>query len=81
MPRSRRTPRQVRLQEILLAARTSRALTQEELAHRLRRPQTFVSKYELGERRLDVIEFLEICAALDLDAPRIVRELLKLPPG
>lgn len=40
------------------------ALTQTDLAYRLQRPQSFVSKYESGERRLDVIEFIQVCEAL-----------------
>jgi transcriptional regulator with XRE-family HTH domain len=50
-------------------------LTQVALAKKLGRPQSFVSKFERGERRLDVIEFLEVARALSLDAARIVSEL------
>jgi transcriptional regulator with XRE-family HTH domain len=39
-------------------------MTQAEVALRLGRPQSFVSKYESGERYLDVVEFVEVCAAL-----------------
>lgn len=39
-------------------------MTQVELADRLNRPQSFVSKYERGERRLDVVEFAQIVHAL-----------------
>src|SRR4051812_21043584 len=80
MPRSRRSPRQARLLELLTAHRMRADLTQTELAQRLRRPQSFVSKYELGERRLDVVEFLEVCAALQIDARQVVKELLKVIP-
>ena len=52
-----------------------RGLTQEELAHRLRKPQSFVSKYERRERRLDVIEFLEVADQLDLDVTQFLRRL------
>jgi ribosome-binding protein aMBF1 (putative translation factor) len=64
-----------RLREILAAARRDRGYTQASLAQQLRRPQSFVSKFERGERRLDVVEFLEIAAALGLDAPRVLREI------
>ncbi len=43
------------------------------MANRLGRPQSFVSKYESGERRLDVAEFLEVCAAVGADAVKILR--------
>lgn len=59
----------------LVAARREAAVTQRELAVRLGRPQSFVSKYERQERRLDVIEFIEICRALGMNAADVVREL------
>jgi transcriptional regulator with XRE-family HTH domain len=61
--------------KILVAARRDAGLTQVALAKRLGRPQSFVSKFERGERRLDVIEFLEVARALSLDAARLVSEL------
>ena len=51
-------------------------LTQVQLAKKLRRPQSFVSKYETGERRLDVVEFLEIAKALSADPADLIRELV-----
>ncbi len=61
--------------KLLVEARQSAGLTQVSLAKRLGRPQSFVSKYERGERRLDVIEFLEVARALSLDPVRIIHEL------
>jgi transcriptional regulator with XRE-family HTH domain len=46
--------------------RTSRGLTQADLAARLSRPQSYVSKYETGERRLDFVETALVCEALDM---------------
>jgi transcriptional regulator with XRE-family HTH domain len=50
----------------LRGARNEVGLTQAELATRLGRPQSFVSKYESGERRLDLIELSEVCSALEI---------------
>lgn len=51
--------------EVLLALlkqiRTEAGLTQEELAQKLGLPQSFVSKYESGERRLDILELRQVC--------------------
>lgn len=58
-----------------MAARQEAGLTQQELADALGKPQSYVSKYERGERRLDVIEFLEISSALKLDAASVVEAL------
>ncbi len=57
----------------LIAERNSAGLTQEALARRLKRPQSFVAKYEGGERRLDIIELLEIADHLDADVFRILK--------
>lgn len=46
---------------------------------RLRRPQSFVSKYENGERRLDIIEFMEVTEAIGGDAIGLLTELLTVP--
>ncbi len=42
-------------------------MTQAVLATRLERPQSFVAKYELGERRVDVVEFVAVAKALERD--------------
>lgn len=47
-------------------------LTQAAVAARLRRPTSFVGKYENGYRRLDVIEFLKVAAALGFDPARFL---------
>jgi transcriptional regulator with XRE-family HTH domain len=57
----------------LAAARRARALTQRELASTLGRPQSFVSKYEAGERRLDFVEVLDIAGILKLDPCELIR--------
>ena len=81
MPRSGRSPRQARLQELLVSERAAAGLTQEEVARRLRRPQSFVSKYETGERRLDIVELLEVTEVLGVDARRIIAALIKANPS
>ncbi|MBI3894335.1 MAG: helix-turn-helix transcriptional regulator [Acidobacteria bacterium] len=56
-------------------ARKDSGMTQEELARRLKRPQSFVSKYENGERRLDIIEFLHVAKAIGVDAVGLLHEI------
>jgi len=67
MTRSIFTAKYKDLCDLLVQVRHSRNLTQSQVAERLNRPQSFVSKYENGERRLDVIEFLEVAAALGVE--------------
>ena len=63
-----------RFRELLIQARKEADLTQAELSSRLRRPQSFVSKYERGERRLDVVEFGEVAKALGIDPVRFLQK-------
>lgn len=63
------------LREHLVAARHAAGLSQQELAEKLDRPQSFVAKYEGGERRIDLVEFLEIAAVLGVDARRVIRKV------
>jgi hypothetical protein len=65
------------LREILVTARRSAGWSQEKLATKLGRAQTFVSKIELGERRLDLIELLVWADLLDLDAHAVIDRLQK----
>lgn len=67
MPKSLRSPRHRRLLKRLIAARRKKSLTQAQVAEVLGRPQSFVAKYEGGERRLDVIEFLDLAEVLEID--------------
>jgi len=75
--RSQFTDRYSLFRELLTAARQAAGLTQAELASRLGKPQTFVSKYERGERRLDVVEFLQIAGALQTDPHAFIERLLR----
>ena len=53
--------------EHLRGAREAAGLTQADLAHAIGRTQVFVSHVERGVRRLDAVELLEICRAMDMD--------------
>ena len=69
------TERYNRFRVSLIEARNAKDLTQVELAKKLKRPQSFVSKYERGERRLDVVEFFEVARALGIDPIVFLKEL------
>ena len=59
----------------LVAARKEAGLTQQELASRLDKHQSFVSKFERSERRLDILEFITVCRALGVDTYSIISEV------
>ena len=61
---------------LMIAARKAAGLTQQAVALRLKRPQSFVAKYEGGERRLDVVEFVLIARALGADPLKLMAILL-----
>jgi transcriptional regulator with XRE-family HTH domain len=65
------------LREILVDTRKRAGLTQHQLAERLGKPQSFVAKYERGERRIDVIEFLKIVRAMGADPAAVFRTLIR----
>jgi transcriptional regulator with XRE-family HTH domain len=69
------SPAYIKFRNLLVDARKEAGLTQADLAVRLRRPQSFISKYERGERRLDVVEFLDVASALEIDPIRFLRRL------
>ncbi|MEE1923549.1 helix-turn-helix transcriptional regulator [Pseudomonas sp. 148P] len=60
---------------LLVEARKASGLTQQELSERLGRPQSYVSKFERGERRLDVVEFLVIARSLEIDPHGVIGEV------
>lgn len=52
---------------LLVNARAAAGLTQVQVAERLKKPQSYVSKYERGERRLDFSEFVQLAEILKID--------------
>ena len=66
-----------RFRELLKASRLKAGLTQSELAKRLDAPQSYVSKFETGERRLDFVETALVCGALGIGIVSFAREFAK----
>lgn len=65
---------QEKLQKILRQIRIEAGLRQVDMAERLGQPQSFVSKYESGERRLDLIEIRQVCDAAGVSLTAFVRK-------
>lgn len=70
------TPAYQTLLQMLIEARRAAELSQMDVATILGKPQSFVSKYERGERRLDVAEMVTICQLIGLDPHRVIDELI-----
>jgi transcriptional regulator with XRE-family HTH domain len=58
-------------------ARTEAGVTQKQLAAKLRKPQSFVSSYETGQRRLDLLEISRIADALKMPILELIRRCLQ----
>lgn len=61
--------------ELLIQYRKDAGVTQQILAQSLNKPQSYVSKYESGERRLDLVEFLDVAEALQFDKFQFIKIL------
>jgi len=81
MDREKWSARQEFLWKLLRDIRKESGQTQTQLAIKLKRPQTYVSKYELGERRLDLLEIYDICNACGISIAELIQraepELIK----
>lgn len=76
MARSTHHRHYIALLQLLRDLRGEVGLTQVELAGRLGNTQTFVSKVERGERRMDLVEFTEFCDALEIDPQNAFQQFL-----
>ena len=61
---------------VLGAARRAAGLNQAQLAKRLRKPQSFISAYENGQRRIDVLEFIRIAKVLEASPATLFGEIV-----
>ena len=76
MQKSLKSPEYARLIAILVAVRKKAEIRQQVLAKKLGKPQSFIAKYEGGERRIDLVEFIEIVRALGGDPVALFREFV-----
>ena len=80
MEKSLKSAEYARLIALLVATRHKAGIRQQALAKKLRKPQSFVAKYEGGERRLDVIEFIVIAEALGADPLKLFKSFVQARP-
>lgn len=75
MPSSLYSDEYVAFVDALVDVRRGLGVTQDELAARLQKPQSFVSKSERRQRRIDVVEFIAIAEALGQDPAALLERL------
>mgnify|MGYP003618034398 CR=1 FL=1 len=66
------------LRQLLAELRRERKIHQADLARSLNKPQSFVSKYEIGERKLDFVEVINICGALNKNPHELIDEFMEI---
>ena len=66
------------LAQLLRDLRIKANLTQKEVAVALDKPQSYVSKYESSERRLDMIELADLCKVLNVSLPELAARFMEL---
>jgi transcriptional regulator with XRE-family HTH domain len=81
MRKSLKSTEYERLVAMLVAVRHAAGVRQQKLAAKLGKPQSFIAKYEGGERRIDLIEFIAIARALDADPVKLFRDFVADEPG
>ena len=81
MAKSKRDREHKILRQLLRDTRTAAGVRQIDLAEELGTPQSYVSKYESGERRLDILEVRRVCLALNTTLPAFVSRLESLLSG
>lgn len=78
MPNSLRSPRHEALRKLIAKERKSAGLTQADVAAKVRRYQSYVANVESGQRRVDVVEFLELAEAIGFNPQTALRKLSKI---
>jgi transcriptional regulator with XRE-family HTH domain len=76
MQKSLKSAEYERLIALLVAVRHAAGVRQQKLAEKLGKPQSFVAKYEGGERRIDLVEFIAISRALDADPLKLFKDFV-----
>ena len=59
----------------LVLARKASGLTQMQVAEKLSKPQSYIAKVEGADRKLDVMEFVELCEAIPQDPSELIKLL------
>jgi HTH-type transcriptional regulator/antitoxin HipB len=81
MPQSIHSERHARLVEVLIRERKRAGLTQADVAKALGRYQSFIAGIESGQRRVDIVEFLDLAEIIGFDPQSVVRELRRMGPS
>jgi transcriptional regulator with XRE-family HTH domain len=79
MPKSLNSPRHELVKSALIEQRKAAGMTQSEVAEKLGRPQSYIAKVEGGERRIDIVELIDLAQVIGLDLGALLRDASKVP--
>ena len=72
--------RNLRFAELIQQTRQKAGLNQQQLALRVRKPQSYISKIERSERRLTLVDFEDLALALEFSPPKLLAKLYPPTP-
>ncbi len=75
MKKTNKNVQHEKLQELLKRIRQDKGIRQIVLAEKLGVPQSFISKYESGDRQLDILELRQVCQAIGISLQEFIKEL------
>jgi transcriptional regulator with XRE-family HTH domain len=70
-------PAHAALIEVLIAERQAAGLTQREVGDRIKRPHSFIGKIETGTRHINLVEFIEVARALEVEPTKLLAKVVK----
>ena len=73
---NKQDPRYLKIRGFLKDLRKEQGVKQQDLADKLGLPQSYVSKYESGERNIDLVELIDIVKHLELEPSTVIPELV-----
>lgn len=79
MPKSLNSPRHELVKSALIEQRKAAGMTQTEVAEKLGRPQSYIAKVEGGERRIDIVELIDLAQVIGLDLGALLNDASKVP--
>ncbi|MDG6882557.1 helix-turn-helix domain-containing protein [Phocoenobacter uteri] len=62
--------------QFLIATRKEKGITQQQIADQLNKPQSYIAKIERCERKLDILEFIELCEAMNTSPLTILQKIV-----
>ncbi|MDP8163294.1 helix-turn-helix transcriptional regulator [Pasteurella skyensis] len=62
--------------QYLISTRKKKGITQQQIANKLDKPQSYIAKIERCERKLDILEFIELCEAMNTSPITILQEFV-----